>query len=351
MNSFNLPLFLKVERNLVENIFEIIKEEGINLQKILLITDKFVYSFIGNKVLKSFQLKEISIELEILEENSLSKSLEISKKIIESEISTILGIGGGKVLDTAKYVSFISKTPYIGVPTTLANDGIVSPISVLLMEDGKTKSLGAKVPSGIIIDLNIIMDSPIDLIKAGIGDTLSNYTAIEDWKLSKLATGEKIDDFSILLSELSFNSLFYFNDKNLKNERFIRQLCESIVLSGLAMEIAGVSRPCSGSEHLFSHAIDLFYPEKKNLHGLQVALGSIVSAFLQGKNYKKLILFLKELSINVSPTNLNISLNEFIYAWINGKNTRKGRYTILDETENLEKKLLEIYNEIEEEFR
>lgn len=351
LKNFKLPSFLKIENGILEDLSSVLNLENINYPKILFVTDDYIYEVYGKKLIKNLSDANYKINVEVIKTNHLTVALELSEKIIEEGIQCVIGLGGGKVLDTSKYTSFISKVPFISIPTALANDGIGSPISVLTMKNGKSKSIGSKVPTGIIIDLDIILKSPEILIKAGIGDTLSNYTAIIDWKLGREKNNDSLNDFSILLSELAFNSLYYFKDKDIKKQEFLKQLCESIVLSGLAMEIAGVSRPCSGSEHLFSHAIDLYYPEKKNLHGLQVGLGSIVTAYLQGVEYKGLINYLKELSIDVSPSNLNISYEEFKYAWKNARKTRENRYTILNEIELNDKGLNEIYNEIEEEFK
>ena len=152
------------------------------------------------------------------------------------------------------------------------------------------------------------------------------------------------------MSKTAFNSIFYFKDKDLRNNNFIKKVIEAIILSGVSMEIAGTSRPCSGAEHLFSHYIDKYY-NKNNLHGFQVALGSVVTCYLQSRNYMELINFLKELDINISPSSLNISLNEFIIAWKNCRVVRKGKITILDFIRVDEKKLQEIYYILEEEFR
>ena len=97
---------------------------------------------------------------ELVENNTISYAMNLAERIIATDINCIVGIGGGKVLDVCKYASYISKTPYLAIPTTAANDGIVSPIAVLKRQDGKPKSLGAAVPSMVLIDTDVIIKGP-----------------------------------------------------------------------------------------------------------------------------------------------------------------------------------------------
>jgi len=228
------------------------------------------------------------------------------------------------VEDVSKYAAFISKKEFISIPTAIAHDGIASPIAVLKC-DNSIKSLGCRVPSGIIIDLRVISQAPINLIKAGIGDTLSNLIAIKDWKLAHKRGKEKINDFALLLSETAVNAALNYKDKNIKNISFLQQVAESLVLSGLAMNIAGSSRPCSGSEHLISHSMDRL--NKGNLHGIQVAVSSIISSYLYNDDYKQVINFLNIFEIPTTLKELNISYDEYIDIMLNAKSTRPNRYT------------------------
>lgn len=347
MQNYNLPLFYKVEKN-IEVILE--KEiKKIEAKKILMLTDRNVYKIFSEKILYTLN-KDTEIEVIFLEESTISLALNISEKVIEDKIDLIIGVGGGKVLDISKYVSFISKINFFSIPTTVANDGVASPIAVLIDRKGIKRSLGAKVPLGILIDMDIVINSPIKFLKAGIGDILSNYTALYDWRLSEKINKEKMNDFAYLLSKTAFNSIFYYNDKSLKNLEFIKQICEAIILSGIAMEIAGISRPCSGSEHLYSHYLDDKY-SKQNLHGYQVAQGAIIMSYFQNKKHKEFMKFLKELDIDVSFTNLNISYEEFEDCLVNCKISRPERYTALNEVKLESSILKKIYKEIEEEFK
>lgn len=341
-NNYNLPLFYKIENGIEKSLLESV--EKLSIKNILFLTDDLVYELYAKEYV-DILIKNYNVEVEIIEENSISYSMILSEKIIENEIDLIIGMGGGRILDVCKYSSYISKISFISLPTIIANDGIASPIAVLKDKQGFTRSLGAKVPSGILIDLNIIEKAPLIFLKAGIGDILSNYTALFDWKIS----GDNVNDFAYLISKTAFNSIFYLKNKSLTDKSFLKKVCEAIILSGISMEIAGTSRPCSGAEHLFSHYIDRYY-FKNNLHGLQVALGAVVVCYFQKRNFGELIKFLRDLEINISPRNLNISLEEFQTSWRNCKEMRKNRRTILDFLELKNQDYIDIYNELEEEF-
>ena len=343
MITYKLPYFLKIRNGILNSVVEILENNNIDLKKILLVTDPIIYELYGHSLFESIN-KTYYIQKKLIKENSILESSNIANYIINEDITVIIGIGGGRPLDVAKYASSMSKRPFISIPTTMANDGVASPIAVLEDNNRRTKSLGCSVPSGILLDIDIIKSCPEILIKAGIGDALSNLTAIYDWELDYTENNGEINDFAKLLSSIAVHSLLNNNNKDIRSDEFINALAESIILSGMAMEIAGSSRPCSGSEHLFSHALDQINVEKKNLHGLQVALGSIVSAYLQKQDYKKFIKFLRDYDIDVNPITLGITKEKFIYAFNNAKSTRPNRYTILNKVEFNKEQISELYD-------
>lgn len=343
LEKFEMPFFLKIDYNNIYNLSEIIKENKNSKRKAILVTDKTIEKLYGNIVYEQLKVIFKNVEKKIINDNSLNSSFDLALFVINNDYNVIVGLGGGKVLDVSKYAAFISKKEFISIPTAIAHDGIASPIAVLKCQNS-VKSLGCKVPSGIIIDLKVISQAPINLIKAGIGDTLSNLIAIKDWKLAHKRGKGKINDFALLLSETAVNAVLNYKDKNIKNIRFLRQVAESLVLSGLAMNIAGNSRPCSGSEHLISHSMDRL--NKGNLHGIQVAVSSIISSYLHNDDYKKIINFLNIFEIPTTLKELNISYDEYMDIMLNARSTRPNRYTILDEIDMGKNNLEKIYKDL-----
>jgi glycerol-1-phosphate dehydrogenase [NAD(P)+] len=194
-------------------------------------------------------------------------------------VSAIVGVGGGKALDVAKYVGFLSRLPYYAVPTSLSNDGFCSPQSSLTVR-GKRRSLPAALPFGVVIDTAVCRDAPRALTLSGVGDLVAKFTAVRDWKLAFHATGEPVDDFAALLSDGSIHAYLSHPAFDLEG---IRLLATALMLNGIAMEMSGSSRPASGSEHLISHALDAL-SDRPRLHGLQVGVATYVVSLLQGEN-------------------------------------------------------------------
>jgi len=202
---------------------------------------------------------------------------------LPTQVTAIIGMGGGKALDVAKYVAFLGRLPYYAVPTSLSNDGFCSSRSSLTIR-GKRRSLPAALPYGVVIDTAVCHSAPTILTLSGVGDLVAKFTAICDWKLSFHATGELVDDFSAILSDGSVHA--YLSHPTLDLEG-IRLLATALMLNGIAMEICGSSRPASGSEHMISHALDAL-SKRPRLHGLQVGVASYLVSILQQENTERI---------------------------------------------------------------
>lgn len=350
MNHFNLPMCMSVKEGALNEVDSIIGSCIPNLvgKKAIIVTDEVLKKLYDNEI-SSIRDKFNNCKVYFAYDGSFDQAVELAKYICIRNIEVVIGFGGGKVLDIAKYASFVAKAKYFCIPTTLSHDGIASPIAVLNTDGDSRKSFGCKIPTGIIVDVDIIAKAPQELLKSGIGDTLSNYTALFDWKLDQKKHKQRANDFAYMLSSMSFDLLYYNEEKSLKSKSFIRMMSQSLVLSGLAMEIAGNSRPCSGAEHLFSHSLDENYKEIKISHGMAVALGSVVVCILQKRDYRLLLNYLSAYNISIQPMQWGITKEIFINAWLSAKDTRKDRYTILNEVDLTPELLGEIYDMIQNE--
>lgn len=213
-------------------------------------------------------------------ENSFEQAITYFTNLPRST-TAIVGIGGGKALDVAKYVAFMAKLPYFAAPTSLSNDGFCSPQSSLTLE-GKRRSLAAAMPFGVVVDTSICAQAPRILSLSGVGDLAAKFTAIHDWKLAFHHVGELVDDFAALLSD---GSVHAFMSRPVLDEEGMRLLGTSLMLNGIAMEVCGSSRPASGSEHLISHALDEL-SSRPRLHGLQVGVATYLVSMLQHQQSK-----------------------------------------------------------------
>ncbi|MBP3193000.1 iron-containing alcohol dehydrogenase family protein [Natronogracilivirga saccharolytica] len=228
---------------------------------------------------EGLEAEQISVRNQrAVEEASFEQARELFTKL-PSGTRAILGYGGGKALDTAKYVSFLSRLPYISIPTSLSNDGMCSPQSSLSLE-GRRKSLPSSMPFGVVIDTEVCLEAPEILWLSGVGDLVAKLTAITDWKLAFHAVGTKIDDFAALLSD---STVFQFIARPQRDLEGVRLLGTALMLNGISMGVCGSSRPASGSEHLISHALDSL-KSKPALHGLQVGVATYLVSLLQKRN-------------------------------------------------------------------
>jgi glycerol-1-phosphate dehydrogenase [NAD(P)+] len=264
-------------------------------------------------------------------------------------VDAVIAVGGGKTIDVAKSVCEHVDLPVITVPTQLTADGIASPVSVIRTAPGVVESRHARLPIGLVVDFEVLRRSPVEGARAGLGDLTANACAVRDWRRAALAGREPTDDFAALLAEsaselVSGTDVTSLRDGPLQTE-FLHRLLQGLVLSGLAMEIAGSSRPCSGSEHLVSHAIDQLYPGTAR-HGEQVAFGAVLCTRFQGEDWLALRQLLVNAGMHGAAAGLGLSETQVLAAVGAAPATRPGRYTVLDEIELTDDVLLPMIREV-----
>jgi len=203
---------------------------------------------------------------------------------VPSSCKALIGLGGGKALDVAKYTASLAGLPYFAVPTSLSNDGFCSPQASLTLE-GKRRSLPTGLPEAVVVDLAVCQRAPRTLWHSGVGDLCSKFTAISDWRLAFRRRGVPVNDLAALMSDAS---VFQFIANPTSDEQGIRLLATALMLNGVAMEIAGSSRPASGSEHLISHALDMS-GARPRLHGLQTGTAAYLVSSLQSDGHHERI--------------------------------------------------------------
>lgn len=235
-------------------------------------------------VTDSLAAERIAVVSQIpVESASFEEAAELAVSL-PARVDAIIGFGGGKALDVAKYVAFLSRLPYIAVPTSLSNDGICSPQSSLTVAE-KRRSFPSSMPMGVVIDTRVCLGAPEVLWHSGVGDLVAKFTAVADWKLAFHAKGEPVDDFAALLSDAS---VYQFIGRPAYDLEGMRLLGSALLLNGISMAICGSSRPASGSEHLISHALDGL-SKRPRLHGLQVGVASYLMSLIQGQGVSETI--------------------------------------------------------------
>ena len=241
----------------------------------------------------------------------------------------VAGIGGGQTIDVTKFAAHMAGIPMVAVATSLSHDGICSPVSTLRHESG-AGSYGVAMPVAVIVDLDRVRRAPSPVATAGIGDVLADLSAIADWELAAADLGEKVDGLAIAMARSAAEAVVH-QPGHAGSDGFLTVLAESLILSGLAMAVAGSSRPGSGGEHEIMHAINQLYPGAGS-HGELAGVGTVFCAFLRG-DIEQLELIsgcLSRHGLPRSPAELGMSHADFARAVWCAPETRPGRYTILE---------------------
>lgn len=262
-NLVRIPAVVKTGSGILGKIDSLLHLSHLFFPYKILITQEYLYG----------------IYKDMLEQNNFCKivfvkggNVEEASYIIEQcrRIDGILiAFGGGSVLDIVKYCADKMDKPYVNVPSALSNDAVYSCVA-RLTNNGKKISYGVQPPIGLIVDFDIIRQSPKLLLYAGIADLVSNLSALSDWKLAYKMIGEPINEIAYMLSKESVMPLFRYEEKDLLTDAFLFDLTNGLITSGLSMIVCGTTRVTSGAEHLISHAIDEYFPERSTIHGLQV---------------------------------------------------------------------------------
>ncbi|MDQ2621701.1 MAG: iron-containing alcohol dehydrogenase family protein, partial [Actinomycetota bacterium] len=261
---------------------------------------------------------------------TLDQAAGLAARVIREEITLLVAVGGGRVIDTVKLAAARTGTAFVSAPTTISHDGISSPVASLVPEGGHRTSYAASMPAAILVDLDVIASAPPRTLRAGAGDLISNLTALLDWQLADSCGRDRFDPFAAMIAESASRPLLQI--RGLDDPDVHELLAKGLLQSGLAMAAAGTSRPCSGAEHLISHSLDAGLAADRALHGEQVALGSLFSAAAHGSELLPALRDLyRRIGLPCCPEDLGLSQTELEQAIRSAPSSRPERYTILTE--------------------
>jgi glycerol-1-phosphate dehydrogenase [NAD(P)+] len=254
---------------------------------------------------------------------------ELAAKLRGRAYDAVVGIGGGKTIDTAKYAATRYGVPMVSVATSLSHDGIASPVSTLDNE-GIRGSYGVHMPIAVVVDLDFVEKDSGRHSRAGIGELVSNISALADWELGREVHGEPVDGLAVALSRVGAEAVLT-HPGDMTDDAFVMLLAEALITSGLAMAVCGSTRPISGGCHEISHAIDMTLGAKA-LHAEQVGVGALFCTFLRGDMARlaQLNNVLRRHDLPRLPADLGLTNEEFVEVVRFAPSTRPGRYTILE---------------------
>jgi glycerol-1-phosphate dehydrogenase [NAD(P)+] len=347
-----LPRKVIIGERILNNTLELIKETILKNDKIILITGSNVKKKIDRIIEDNFIKNGIKYKWIIAGEASFQSVENITKEIKNENIEIIVGLGGGRCIDIGKMTANNLKKPFISIPTSASHDGISSPF-VSLRGSNKPYSIKVETPVEIIADLDIIYNAPYNLIASGCGDLIAKITAIKDWELARDDANEYFGEYAANLSYLSAKLILDLS-KNIKRYRkdndsgkaLTRAIVEGLISSGVAAGIAGSSRPCSGSEHLFSHALEYIKNGNGSLHGERVGIGTIIMARLHKLNWTEIKMALENLGAPTTAREINADKDELIDAFYLAGKIRPERYTILNKIKFSKNQIENIFQEV-----
>ena len=282
-NHIAIPALLKIGPGALGELGTYLKD--LRLEKVVILFGNGLIEMFGMDVMKS--LAEMGIDVLEYQELDTVRLEDLTSLAFSMPAKTqaVIGIGGGKVIDAAKYCGFLRNLAFISIPTSASRDGFSSASASLLVE-GRRKSVPARLAYGIVVDTQIIKSAPKKFIYSGIGDMVSKITALYDWKFEEEHGYGKVNDFATMIAKKAVNSFVRTPFESIEEDLFIKELLDSLAMSGIANEIAGSSAPTSGSEHLISHALDKML-EQPQLHGIQVGIATYLMSVVQDHRYKR----------------------------------------------------------------
>ena len=328
--QISIPRLLHVGKGSLRDVGPLLAAHGFDLSRVLVGCGPGPSRAIADGVVKGLRRAGVDVVECTHLVGRLEQAAAAAATIIEEGVTVAVAVGGGRVIDPIKLAAARTGIDFVSLPTTISNDGISSPVASLIGRDGVRASHAAQMPCGIIVDVGAIGSAPAATIRAGVGDLVSNLTACLDWRLADAQGHERFDAFSAMIAESAARP--GLDLRELGSAESHEVLAQGLLLSGLAMATADTSRPCSGSEHLISHALDQELGHRAALHGEQVALGTLIAA--AAHESPLLIAFQRlfaRVGLPLGPRAIGMSREQLADAVLMAPEVRPDRWTILSD--------------------
>ena len=270
----------------VNRLPEFVKKYG---KRPFVVADVNTYAAAGEKVCAILQAAGIPYGSFVFRERALEPdehAVGAAFMHFDPSCDVVVGVGSGAINDICKILSNISGNPYIIVATAPSMDGYASATSSM-SRDGVKVSLNSRCADVIIGDTDILKTAPVHMLRSGLGDMLAKFVSIAEWRIAHIITGEYYCEEVAQLIRSAVKKCVDNGSGLLKREdAAIEAVFEGLVIGGVAMAYAGVSRPASGVEHYFSHVWDmrgLEFGTTVDLHGIQCAMATCKAVELYEK--------------------------------------------------------------------
>ena len=221
-----------------------------------------------------------------LHANEISTAEVLAK--LEGDVEVIVAVGSGTIHDIARFCAHERGIRFVSCPTGASVDGFCSTVAAMTWY-GFKKTLPAVAPEIVLADTEIIKNAPMELVRSGVGDIMAKYTAIADWKMAHILTNELLCEKIYSIMQDAADTVMQSVPSIARGEESAyADVTYALIMSGIAMQMMGNSRPASGAEHHISHMIEMepeAFPVKfPAMHGEKTGVGSLIAV----REYKRL---------------------------------------------------------------
>ena len=332
-----LPRKILIGGGVVSEVGLLVRSLDEGAAKVLVITGAVVKAKAGGECDSSLEKASLKTYWHVVSDASMNTVARLQDKIADRLPDFVIGFGGGRSVDVAKMTAFKISRPFLSVPTSASHDGISSPF-VSVRGTDKPHSIKASTPIGVIADTHLMSQAPSRLLAGGCGDLVAKITAVKDWELARDEKGEYFGSYAANLAYMSAKIILDESERLKGKSQFgIRTIVEALISAGVAACIAGSSRPCSGAEHLFSHAVEYVAGPSYGLHGERVGLGTIMMAKLHSLDWEKIAETLENVGAPTNAKRIGLTEEHVVKALTTAQSLRPDRYTILSKVK-LDKK-------------
>ncbi len=327
IRTMNFPRTVLAGHGVLEELPKVCQTLGL-VSPGAVITGPITQGVAGDRVVHLLEGADFHVQMILAGDATLDEVARVAQIVEEKGIRFLVGVGGGSKIDLAKTVAARLRIPFISVPTSAAHDGISSP-RASLKGSREAFSIEAAVPEAVVADTAVLVRAPYRTLAAGCADVISNVTAVLDWQLAHRLRNEDFASSSATLAEYAARGILeHAREIRPGKEESVWIAIRPIIMSGIAMSMAGSSRPSSGSEHLFAHALERIAPGRA-MHGEIVGLGTIMMAYLHNADWKSLKASIKEIGAPTNAKEAGVERDEILTALVNAHTLRPERYTIL----------------------
>lgn len=344
-----------IEKGALNKLPEIIKEFG--AKKVFILSGQVSYAAAGDKVCDALGKAGIAYSKYVFPVSPVAPTEHsVGSAVMHFDFSCdlILSVGSGVINDIGKILAHCTDRTYVIYATAPSMDGFASATSSMEC-DGLKVSLDSKAADAIIGDLDVLREAPMHMLLSGVGDMLAKYISLCEWRIAKIIVDEYYCPTVAALVENALKKVVDAAPALIhRDEEAVRSVMEGMVIAGMAMKYAGLSRPASGMEHYFSHVWDMrslaFEDAKADLHGIQCGIATLYSLkiyeFIRSvkPDRERALAYAEAFSVEDWNRKLSAFIGPGAEAMINAEK-RDGKYDVQKHAQRLER-IIEKWDDI-----